>query len=127
MKIELDINLAGKNRIDAYTNEFISIANIKYRSNLIVSADAIIENWITHDSSCLTKQDLNPVISLCPEIVLLGTGSHLHFPPDEVMADFNLRQIGFEVMDTGAACRSYNFLLGEGRQVVAALLMFEAC
>lgn len=124
MKIELDINLAGKNRIDAYTNEFISIANIKYRSNLIVSANTIIENWTTNDSSCLTKQDLASIISLSPEIVLLGTGSHLHFPPDVITADFNLRQIGFEVMDTGAACRSYNFLLGEGRLVVAALLRF---
>jgi len=60
---------------------------------------------------------------LDPELVLVGTGPRLVFPRHEIMTALPLRGIGLEFMDTGAACRAYNFLLGEDRRVAAALLM----
>ena len=59
-------------------------------------------------------------------MVLLGTGGRLRFPPSAVLAPLIAAQIGYEVMDTGAACRTFNLLAGEGRRVLAALLLIEA-
>ena len=61
-----------------------------------------------------------------PEVVLLGTGARLRFPPAAVLAPLTRAGIGVEVMDTAAACRTYNILAGDGRRVVAALLMIES-
>ena len=58
-----------------------------------------------------------------PELVVLGTGSRLRFPPPALTAGLLAKGIGVEVMDTAAACRTYNVLMSEGRQVVAALLL----
>jgi uncharacterized protein len=58
--------------------------------------------------------------------VILGTGRRQRFPRTELLAPLVKARIGWEVMDTGAACRTYNILLGEGRNVAAALLMIEA-
>jgi uncharacterized protein len=63
---------------------------------------------------------------MSPEIVLIGTGKTLQFPDHAVNAILLEQNIGVEIMDTGAACRAYNFLAGEGRLVIAALLRIEA-
>ena len=125
MKIELDIIIKGKYKIDAYSAGYVKISNKFYTTNLIVSPDKITENWSPKDYSSLTAEDFEQIISFSPEIVLLGTGLHSHFPADKVTDLLTINQIGFEIMDTGAACRSYNFLLSEGRQVVAALFMID--
>lgn len=58
-----------------------------------------------------------------PEIVLLGTGARLRFPPPALLRPLSAAAIGHEVMDTAAACRTYNILMGEGRRVLALLLL----
>ena len=63
------------------------------------------------------------MVELAPEIVLLGTGAQFRFPEPALLAPLYKAGIGVEVMDTPAACRTYNILLGEGRNVVAALLV----
>jgi uncharacterized protein len=59
-----------------------------------------------------------------PEVALFGSGSRLRFPDPELLAPLHRRGIGIEVMDTAAACRTFNILASEGRRVAAALLMF---
>lgn len=61
-----------------------------------------------------------------PELVLYGSGARLRFPGAQVMRLFHARGIGFETMDTFAACRTYNVLSMEGRRVLAALLIGPA-
>ena len=61
--------------------------------------------------------------SLDPELVIFGSGKRLQFVAPAFLAGLYARRIGVETMDTQAACRTYNFLLGEGRRVVAALLI----
>lgn len=73
-------------------------------------------------------EDLNPshfamLTKLQPEFVLFGSGAHLRFPPPALTASLLNQGIGVEIMDTGAACRTYNVLIAEGRNVAAALLM----
>jgi len=58
-----------------------------------------------------------------PEIILIGSGKTLNFPNKEWGEYLNKRNIGFEIMDTGAACRSYNLLIDEGRNIVACLFL----
>jgi uncharacterized protein len=62
------------------------------------------------------------VLVLAPDLVVLGTGERLRFPPHGVRAQVTALGVGFEIMDTAAACRTYNVLVLEGRKVVAALI-----
>lgn len=125
MKLELDRNIDGTNRIHSYTVGSIIIADTTYKSSLILTSDAIIDDWQPETISQLTTDDLDQIIELDPELVVLGTGVRLEFPAPEVTMAFHSRNIGIEVMDTGAACRAFNFLAGDGRKVVAALFIIE--
>lgn len=94
-----------------------------FTSSLIVTPERLIEDWepVTHDQ--LTRLHIEQVIEIKPELIVLGTGRTLVFPaPDITQACYALG-IGIEIMDTGAACRTYNILASEGRRVAAALLM----
>lgn len=123
MKIDFVLNTDGINIVDAYSPGTIVVRKVSYHSSLILCATEIIDNWPPQTCSELTTQHLHHVISLDPEIVLLGTGSKILFPDDEILRPITENHIGYEVMDTGAACRSYNFLVAEGRRAVAALFM----
>jgi uncharacterized protein len=61
-----------------------------------------------------------------PELVLFGTGEHLRFPDAKLLARLSAARIGTEVMDTRAACRTYNILAEEGRDVAAAMIIPRA-
>ena len=66
----------------------------------------------------LTRDDKNS-----PPSLLLGTGRKLEFPEPVQSAVLTTRQIGLEIMDTAAACRTFNVLLSEGRSVAAAIIL----
>ena len=95
-------------------------------SSTIITPEVLIEEWPPTSPTELAVQHMQQVLEFQPEIVILGTGRRLRFPPAELMQVCHLAGAGFEVMDTGAACRTYNILAGEGRRVAAALLMIEA-
>lgn len=125
MKIELENSTSSSRRISAYSSGRISIDEKDYTSSLVLSAHSIEPDWPPADVSELKPVHFNPIIAMEPEIVILGTGSSLVFPAPHLLTALYDKNIGIEVMDTGAACRSYNFLLGEGREVVAALIMIR--
>ena len=68
---------------------------------------------------------MDPFLEIMPEVLLIGTGQKLVFPDQKILLPLYHAGIGHEIMDTGAACRSYNFLVGEGRHVAAALFMIQ--
>ena len=70
------------------------------------------------DFDLLVEQPAEP-----PELVVFGSGARLRFAPPALLRGLMARRIGVETMDTAAACRTYNILAGEGRRVVAALLL----
>jgi len=125
MKIELDNLHEGQHKITTYSNSSITVANASYRSNIILTTDKVLENCLPKRVQDMDESHLNTIIALNPEIVLFGTGGTIAFPADDVCQLLYMRQIGFEVMNTGAACRSFNFLLGEGRKIVSALFMID--
>jgi uncharacterized protein len=126
MKIELDSRLPGTNMIEAYSTEGIKIRETLYRDSVIVSPDRIIDNWQPRVFADLEQAHFTGIIELGPEIVLIGTGGRLMFPDEKLIEPMMHMGIGVEIMDTGAACRAYNFIAAEGRIVVAALLAIEA-
>lgn len=125
MKIELDSDTGSAQRIDAYDAGGFVVGERHYNTSLIVSAGQVISDWPPERFSELAATHLEPVLALDPEIVVIGTGQRLRFPEADFLDPLMARNIGYEIMDTGAACRSYNILLGEGRRVVAALLLIE--
>jgi len=71
----------------------------------------------------LTEEHFTQLATTQPELVIFGSGSRLRFAPPALMRALMQKRIGIETMDTLAACRTYNILAGEGRQVIAALLI----
>ncbi len=125
MKIELDETLSGKYRIEAYSSDGVVINKTLYEGSLVVTPEELITDWPPRTLDELTARHFRELADRGPEIVLLGTGALLEFPDDTVLEPLVSNSIGVEVMDTGAACRAYNFMMGEGRKIVAALLPIE--
>jgi uncharacterized protein len=113
---------SGGYRIEAYGREGIRVAGRTLTSGLILTPERLIEGWGPADPAALDPGHLSPLIVLNPELIVLGTGAVQVFPDPSVYFRVLELRIGFEIMDTGAACRTYNILMAEGRRVAAALL-----
>lgn len=122
MKFEQD-NAAGRNTFTGYGEGYVEVNRQRHGASLVVSADRVITDWPAKSIEGLTADHFAAVAALEPEIVLLGTGAQFSFPAPALLAPLRQAGIGVEVMDTPAACRTYNILLGEGRNVVAALVV----
>ena len=112
-----------KNIFSGYGPGYVVVNNKKYENSMITMPDKIIENWQAPTVEKLSKEHFELLIPYEPEIILLGTGATLRFPSPLVTKDLLESKIGVEVMDTNAACRTYNILMAEGRNVAAALLI----
>lgn len=116
--VRLDINL-----IRSHEAGSLVIGDQTYTSNLILSPGQIMPDWAAASTEFLTMELLADALALNPGILLLGTGAVQRFPDPELMASVMGLGIGLEVMDTAAACRTYNILASENRPVVAALML----
>ena len=79
--------------------------------------------WSAADPDNVTEEDLQALIDAGPEIIIFGTGWEPRMPPRELVFALARKGIGFECMDTPAACRTFNILVSEDRDVAAALLI----
>jgi uncharacterized protein len=102
----------------------VRIADRWLAGHVIVAPDRVIDTWQVSEPARLKLGDLQPAIDLQPEIILLGTGSQLLLPDVELMSALADFSIGLEIMNTPAACRTFNVLVHEHRRVVAALFNF---
>ena len=114
--------ISGRNSIQAYQSDTVTINEQVYRHSLLLSASAIIHPWPVETVAALTEQHLQAIVAMQPDVVLLGTGEEQTFPDIAVLGFFAERGIGLEVMNTGALCRTFNILAAEDRQVVAAII-----
>ena len=112
MQLTLDAD-SRVNLIRSYAPGEVRIGERVFHQNVLVTASALIENW--------DAGDLDAVFALKPDVVLLGSGEVQQFPASSVRAAFALRRIALEPMTLGAACRTFNILVQEGRSVCAAL------
>ncbi|MFZ3321080.1 MAG: Mth938-like domain-containing protein [Usitatibacter sp.] len=122
MKFERD-SPGGRNTFSGYGEGYVQVGAKRHAASLVVSGDRVIEDWPAASIDALSADHFAAIIELAPEIVLLGTGASFRFPEPALLAPLYKAGIGVEVMDTPAACRTYNILLGEGRNVVAALIV----
>lgn len=122
MRFTLESNDTA-NIVTAVTREEVRIGERRFPSSLIVSVLELIPQWPVASVDSVTLSMLEPALQLEPEILLLGTGSTTRFPDAALLAELSKRRIGFEAMDTAAACRTYNVLAHEDRAVVAALII----
>lgn len=93
-----------------------------FNQPFILSGQRIIPEWGVTSVEDINEESLQALFELQPEVVLIGTGNTQVFLPPATQVHFFRRGIGFEVMTTDAACRTFNVLAAEGREVVAALL-----
>ena len=93
------------------------------RSSAIIMSDKLISDWPPQNINELAEQAIQQLLELKPELVIFGTGARLEWPDRAILAPLMEAGIGFEVMDTAAACRTYNVLSYEGRMVAVALMM----
>jgi uncharacterized protein len=121
MKFTQDLS-SGINVIRSYGGGELRVNENIYRGAVILSASTVIAEPNIHNLEDLIAVDGSRILALEPELVLLGTGSRQIFPAASFGAQFLRAGIGFEVMDTGAACRTFNVLVAEHRQVAALLL-----
>jgi len=112
----------GVNLIRRYAADYIVVGEREIRDSCIVSATALT-SWPPRSVEELSLENLAPLFELAPEVVVLSTGGTQKFPRASLRAEFATRKIGLEVMEIGAACRTYNVLVGEERRVLAAVLL----
>ena len=112
----------GAHLIRRYGADFIVIGEREIRASCIVTPTQI-EAWTPRSVDEMTPESLQPLFALEPEVVVLSTGATQKFPRAALRAEFATRKIGLEVMEIGAACRTYNVLVGEDRRVLAAVLL----
>ena len=120
LKLHLAQN-ANQNLITGYGAGYVAVNGQRYERNLIVTPGEIVPDWDAIPE--LSETALAPILRLAPQIVLFGTGNTLLFPVPSVLKVLIAAKIGYEFMDTRAACRTYNILLEEGRNVAAALMV----
>jgi len=120
MKISLE-NSNADYRITAYEPGSITINEETIENAVIVQA-AGFRLWEAESIDSLTEALILTALQDKPDILLLGTGLRQQFPAPALMKPIAESGTGLEVMDTAAACRTYNILISEDRHVVAALL-----
>ncbi|WP_153108930.1 Mth938-like domain-containing protein [Propionivibrio limicola] len=121
MKLQLD-RISGRYAFTGYGDGYVKVNATRHTGNLVVLPDRLIEGWTESNFDTLSVSDFEFLVTLDAEIVILGTGNLLRFPPPELLQPFMKARKGLEIMDIQAACRTYNVLTGEGRNVAAGLI-----
>lgn len=122
MKLHL-VQAEGKHFITGYGPGWVRINETRHTTSLILMPDQLLADWPVAGFEELSAVALQTALDLQPEILLLGTGARLRFPAAALLRPLIDAHLAHEVMDTAAACRTYNILVAEGRTVAAALIL----
>jgi uncharacterized protein len=122
MKLHLT-RAEGRYLVTGYGPGWVEINEARHETSLILTPARLIAPWEAGSFDALAAMHFVQVAALAPEVLLIGTGARLRFPHPALLKPLIAAGIGFEVMDTAAACRTYNILMAEGRNVAAALIL----
>ena len=116
----------GRHPIDAYGNGGFRFAEMSHRGSILALPSGI-RAWAVRSAAELCEETLAPVFREGDDLdlLLLGTGVDVAFVPQALRWRFREARIGLEVMQTGAAARTFNILVAENRKVGAALIAVE--
>lgn len=112
-------------RVSAYGPDSVTVAEQRLTRSFAILPDALVPDIELHDLDSLRWAGLGALHDRDLEILILGTGTRQRFPGKALAVELAAQRIGLEVMDTPAACRTYNILAAEGRRVAAVLLLGE--
>jgi uncharacterized protein len=114
---------AGRQMIDSYGGGRFTVSGAVHEGSIIVFTDRTLA-WRIADIADVTVESLEPILNMREsiEVVLLGCGAKLTQVPPGLRQQFRRSGLSIELMDTGAACRTYNVLAAEDRRVAAALI-----
>jgi uncharacterized protein len=118
-----EIGSGDGHRIEGYAPGRIIIDGRGYSEGLMLSPERIITGWGPAQAADLSGEHLAGLIALAPQVIVIGTGDRQVFPNPGVLQIALAQGLGVEIMDTGAACRTYNLLMAEGRKVAAGLMV----
>ena len=114
----------GAHVVTAYGAGFVSVDGVRHEHlhSLLLLPQQLTPDWTAAGFDALTRADFAFLAALDADVTLLGMPAPQRFPHPELLRPFVEAQKGIEMMEFGAACRTYNLLVGEGRRVAAALL-----
>jgi len=119
----LVVDLNSSNTITSYGPGWIKITQSKIDKPCVVTRTTLSVDSLPSNIMDLNIQDMEPIVSLNPEVVIIGTGKKQLFLDKKISSTLTNRRIGVEYMDTAAACRSFNILLAEERSVLGIFYM----
>jgi uncharacterized protein len=111
------------NTITSYGDGYVAINLERHEGSVIIMPQTPVLAWPVSSFEALLPEHFETLLAAAPEVVIFGSGSRLRFPHPRLTAQLAKHRIGVETMDFGAACRTYNILMSEGRRVAAALLI----
>ena len=122
MKLQPDPKEA-LNTVTRYDSQYIEINEKRFNQSILLMPQGAIEEWSVKNFDDLSRHDFSKIVTKKPALVIFGSGQRIRFPPPNLLQDLIQARIGFETMDTQAACRTYNILMSEGRLVLGAFLI----
>ena len=122
MKFQPD-QLDGVNTIARQDGVRVWVGNLSFEGSVVVPWSGAVRPWPPQRFDELAERDFAGLLQQRPEVVIFGSGARLRFPRPPLVRSLIEQRVGFEAMDTAAACRTFNILVGEGRRVVAALIV----
>ncbi len=122
MKFAEDHN-SSRYKITGYDAEGVEINGKTFKESFILSPMEFISDWQPQDLSSLSVEHFAGLYEMKPEVIILGTGAKQVFPDREILKYLVQNRIGYEIMDTQAACRTFNIIMAEGRNVVAGMFI----
>lgn len=111
------------NTVTRYDSQYIEINEQRFENSIIVTPEGEILSWNVRHFAQLQQSDFRLILEKKPALVIFGSGERLRFLQPTILQDLIQAKIGFETMDTQAACRTYNILMSEGRLVLGAFLI----
>jgi uncharacterized protein len=120
MKLHLT-QAEGKYLITGYGEGWVQINQKRHASAFLMTPEKL-QMWHAVNAAMLDADNFQPIIKLAPEVFILGTGMQQKFPRAASLRLLIEAGIGYEVMDTPAACRTYNILMSEGRNVALGVV-----
>lgn len=121
--MQLHADRSDVQMVTGYGPGWIAIDKKEHKGNILLGASGFLRPWNCARFEDLTAEHFAELAQLNAELIIFGSGAKIRFVHQSWLQPLMQKRIGLETMDTHAACRTYNVLAAEGRNVIAALLL----
>lgn len=121
--MQVNLHNSSGNQFTHYTETSVTINNKEFCNNILVTPNDIKENIQYNCINDITLIEIERLVSTYqPDIIIFGTGTKIQMPDLQILKLLQTKQIGFEIMPIAALCRTFNYLIGEDRNVMGIIL-----